>query len=94
MIVTVGEGRRDKSCGHLPAWVRIPSPNRSVGAARAALTRPPWRGTFQARLPQDGDDIGPVPHRAVLDTLEQVVPDQVAGLGLKPETGRSRAASK
>ena len=34
---------------------------------------------FEARLPQGGDDIGPVPHRAVLDTLEQVVPDQVAG---------------
>ena len=34
---------------------------------------------FEARLPQGGDDIEPVPHRALLDTLEQVVPDQVAG---------------
>ena len=42
---------------------------------------------LEARLPQGGNDIGPVPHRAVLDTLEQVVPDQVAGLGLKPEAG-------
>ena len=42
---------------------------------------------FEARLPQCGDDIGTVPHRAVLDPLEQVVPDQVAGLGLQGEAG-------
>ena len=42
---------------------------------------------FEARLPQGGDDIGPVPHRAVLDTLEQVVVDQVAGGGFEPEPG-------
>ena len=42
---------------------------------------------LQARLPQGGDDIVPVPHRAVLDTLEQVVPDQVTWLGLKLEAG-------
>ena len=34
---------------------------------------------------QGGDDIRPGPHRAVLDTLEQVVPDQVAGGGLDRE---------
>ena len=34
---------------------------------------------------QGGDDIGPVPYRAVLDTLEQVVADQVAGGGLERE---------
>ena len=34
---------------------------------------------LQARLLQGGDDIGPVPYRAVLDTLEQVVADQFAG---------------
>ena len=38
---------------------------------------------FEARLPQGGDDIKPVPHGAVLDALEQVVPDQVAGGGFE-----------
>jgi len=33
---------------------------------------------FEASLPQRGDDIGTIPHHAVLDALEQVVPDQVA----------------
>ena len=42
---------------------------------------------LQARLPQGCDDIGPIPYRAVLDTLEQVVADQVTGLGLQPEAG-------
>jgi len=42
---------------------------------------------FEARLPQGGDDLGPVPHRSVLDTLEQVVPDQVAGGGFEPKPG-------
>ena len=36
---------------------------------------------------QGGDDIRPVPYRAVLDTLEQVVADQVAGGGLEREPG-------
>ena len=36
---------------------------------------------------QGGDDIRPVPHRAVLDTLKQVVADQVAGGGLDLEPG-------
>ncbi|MDE0357263.1 MAG: hypothetical protein OXN92_05920 [Gammaproteobacteria bacterium] len=34
---------------------------------------------FETRLAQRGDDIGTIPHDAVLDALEQVVPDQVAG---------------
>jgi len=34
---------------------------------------------FETRLPQRGDDIGTVAHHAVLDALEQVVADQVAG---------------
>ena len=42
---------------------------------------------LQARLLQGSDDIRPVPYRAVLDTLEQVVPDQVAGGGLEREAG-------
>jgi len=33
---------------------------------------------FEARLPKRGDDIGAIPHHAVLDALEQVVPDEVA----------------
>ncbi len=42
---------------------------------------------FQARLPKRGDDIEAVFHRAVLDTLEQIVPDQVARGGFEPEPG-------
>ncbi len=42
---------------------------------------------FQARLPERGDDIEAVLHRAVLDALEQVVPDQVSGGGFDPEPG-------
>ena len=42
---------------------------------------------FKARLPERGDDIETVFHRAVLDALEQVVPEQVAGRGFEPETG-------
>ena len=42
---------------------------------------------FQPGLPQGADDIRTVPHRAVLDTLDQVVPDQVAGGGLDGEAG-------
>ena len=42
---------------------------------------------FQARLPERGDDIEAVFHRAVLDALDQVVPDQVAGGGFEPEPG-------
>ena len=42
---------------------------------------------FEARLPEGGDDLGPVAHRAVLDALEQVVPDQVAWGGFEPEAG-------
>ena len=40
---------------------------------------------FEARLPQRGDDIGALPHHAVLDTLDQVVPDQVARGCFEPE---------
>ena len=42
---------------------------------------------LQARLLQGVDDIGPVLYGAVLDTLEQVVPDQIAGGGLECEAG-------
>ena len=36
---------------------------------------------------QRGDDIGTVPDGALLDALEQVVADQIAGGGFEPETG-------
>ena len=36
---------------------------------------------------QRGDDLGTVAHHAVLDALEQVVPDQVAGRGFEPKPG-------
>ncbi len=42
---------------------------------------------FQARLPERGDDIEAVFHHAVLDPLDQVVSDQVAGGGFEPEPG-------
>ena len=42
---------------------------------------------FEARLPEGGDDFVAIPHRAVLDALEQVVPDQVARGGFEPEPG-------
>ncbi len=42
---------------------------------------------FETRLPQRGDDIGTTPYHSVLDALEQVVPDQVAGGGFDPEPG-------
>ena len=42
---------------------------------------------FEARLPQGGDDLVAIPHGPVLDALEQVVPDQVAGGGFEPEPG-------
>ena len=57
------------------SWDPAPSGSSCPGAA------PP------GRLLQGGDDIGPVPYRAVLDTLEQVVADQVAGGGLEREAG-------
>ena len=42
---------------------------------------------FETRLPEGRDDLFAIPHRAVLDTLEQVVPNQVAGGGFEPEAG-------
>jgi len=42
---------------------------------------------FEARLTQRGDDIVAVAHHAVLDALEQVVPDQAAGGGFEPKPG-------
>ncbi|MCZ0936609.1 MAG: hypothetical protein OXJ54_15730, partial [Gemmatimonadetes bacterium] len=44
-------------------------------------------GHFEARLAQRGDDIASVAHHAVLDALDQVVPDQVAWGGFEPEPG-------
>ena len=40
---------------------------------------------FEARLPQRVDDLVAIPHGPVLNALEQVVPDQVAGRGFEPE---------
>ena len=42
---------------------------------------------FEASLPQCGDDLVAIPHRSVLDALEQIVPDQVAGGGFEPKPG-------
>ena len=42
---------------------------------------------LKARFPERGDDIEAVPHRAVLDALEQVVADEIARRGFEPESG-------
>ena len=63
-----------------------PPPVAGLGVQRGEVVLALARH-FQARLPKGGDDIGPVPRRAVLDALEQVVPDQVAGGGFEPEPG-------
>ena len=42
---------------------------------------------FEARLPERGDNIVAVAHHAVLDTLEEVVADQVARRCFEPEPG-------
>jgi len=42
---------------------------------------------FEARVPQRGDDIVAIPHGPVLDALEEVVADQVAGRGFEPKPG-------
>ena len=62
-----------------PAVPAVPVPN---GHVALALTR-----HFEARLLQSGDHVGPVLHRAALDALLQVVPDQVARVGLDREPG-------
>ena len=61
-----------------------PVPGRGIKGRQVVL---PLERHLQARLLQGVDDIGPVPYRAVLDTLEQVVADQVAGGGLEREAG-------
>ena len=61
-----------------------PGPGRGIQRRQVVLA---LARHLQARLLQGGDDIGPVPYRAVLDTLEQVVADQVAGGGLDREAG-------
>ena len=63
-----------------------PPPVPAVGVQRRDVVLPLAR-YFEARLPQGGDDFVAIPHRSVLDTLEQVVPDQVAGGGFEPEPG-------
>ena len=42
---------------------------------------------FEPRAFEGGDDLGAALHDAVLDALHQVVPDQLAGVGLVLETG-------
>ena len=61
-----------------------PVPGRGIHGRQVVLA---LARHLQARLLQGCDDIRPVPYRAVLDTLEQIVPDQVAGGGLKREAG-------
>ena len=63
-----------------------PPPVPGLGVQRGEVVLAPARH-FETRLPQCGDDIGTIPHHAVLDALEQVVPDQVAGGCFEPEPG-------
>ncbi len=59
------------------AVVRIPD-----GQVALALAR-----HLKAGFLQGGDDVGAAPHGAVLDALRQVVPDQLAGVGLVLQAG-------
>ena len=61
-----------------------PVPGRGIQGRQVVLA---LARHLQARLPQGGDDIGPIPYRAVLDTLEQVVADQVTGGRFEREAG-------
>ena len=63
-----------------------PPPVPGLGVQRSEVVLALARH-FEARLPQCGHDVGTVPRRAVLDALEQVVPDQVAGRRFEPEPG-------
>ena len=42
---------------------------------------------FKAGVFEGGDDVGAAPHDAVLDALHQVVPDQLARVGLLLQAG-------
>ena len=46
---------------------------------------------FEARLSQGGDNLFTIPHHAVLDTLEQVVPDRVVREDSSRRPAHSRA---
>ena len=62
------------------AAVRVPSGDVAVALARH----------FEARFLQGGDDIGAAVDYAALDALDQVVPDQLARVGLEvPLCGRA-----
>ena len=63
-----------------------PPPVPGLGVQRGEVVLPLARH-FEVRLPQGGDDFVAIPHRSVLDALEQVVPDQVAGGSFEPEPG-------
>ena len=67
-----------------PSFQPPPVPGRGVQRRDvvSALAR-----HFEARLPQGRDDLFAILHRAVLDALEQVIPDQVARGGFEPEAG-------
>ena len=62
------------------AVVRIPD-----GQVALALAR-----HLEAGFLQGGDDVGAAPHRAVLDALRQVVPDQLARVGFVLQAGPQR----
>ena len=55
-----------------------PVPGRGIKGRQVVLA---LARHLEARLLQGCDDIGPVPYRAVLDTLEQVVPDRKVRFG-------------
>ena len=63
-----------------------PPPVSGLGVQRGEVVLALAR-YFEARLLERCDNLFAIPHGAVLDALEQVVPDQVAGGGFEPETG-------
>ena len=72
------------------------SPARTTLPSAATAARSPGHGGhvasalarhFESRLLQGGDDVGAALHDAVLDALREVVPDQLARVGLDGQTG-------
>ena len=61
-----------------------PLPALRVAGGHVALALPRH---FEFRFLQRGNDIGAAVHDAVLDALHQVVPDQLAPVGLDRQTG-------
>ena len=61
-----------------------PLPGLRVAGGHLAVALPRH---FESRVLERGDDVGAVTHEAVLDALHQVVPDELARVGLDHQAG-------